>query len=301
MSMLLTTAGWLEERRKYIGSSDIARLLGIAPDSWGGPHRVWLDKTREVADSDADLGDLGYWGHQLEPLIAGRYAEEHSVDVSRFSDDYVTPWVATGFPHCAATPDYYAHSSETLRHPSEDILLECKNVSAWMGGEWGPSGSEAEGNVPEHYLAQVRWQLGCTGARRAVIAALIGGNDWRWYSVERDEGWFVGAAEKAERWFADHVLTGQAPPPDQRSDIVVGAPAEGGLILVADDDLEAVLDARAASKNLLKVELAHVRRLDTVLIDAMGADFDQINRRDGTVAVTYRAGKDGTRRLVAKV
>jgi len=292
---------WLESRRKYVGSSDIARLLGIAPDSWGGPHRVWLDKTREVADSDADLGDLGYWGHQLEPLIAGRYGEEHGIAVSRFADDYVTPWTAAGYEHLAATPDFYAHSSGPLRHPSEVILIECKNVSGWMADGWGPSGSEADGNVPPHYLAQVRWQLGCTGARGAVIAALIGGNDWRWYSVERDEGWFVGAAEKAERWFADHVLTGQAPPPDQRSDIVVGAPAEGGLILVADDELEAVLDERNAWKLQSSASSKHVKRLDTLIVSAMGADFDQINRRDGTVAATYRAGKGGSRRLTVKV
>jgi putative phage-type endonuclease len=292
---------WLEERRKHIGSSDIARLLGIAPDSWGGPYRVWLDKTTAVEDNDESLGDLGYWGHRLEPLIAERYAEEHSVDVSRFADDYVTPWVATGFPHCAATPDYYAHSSETLRHPSEVILIECKNVSGWMADGWGPSGSEADGNVPPHYLAQVRWQLGCTGARGAVIAALIGGNDWRWYSVERDEEWFRASAELADAWFADHVLTGQAPPPDQRSDIVVGAPAEQGLILVADDELDAVLDERRAYKLRERLAVQHGKRLDTLIVSAMGNDFHQVNRRDGTVAATYRVSKSGSRRLSIKV
>jgi len=313
MTKAVSHTSWLEERRRYICATDITRLLGLAPAGWGGPYRVWLDKTTPVEDNDELLGDLGYWGHRLEPMIAERYAEvsdDDDVHVGRFADDYVTPWPAWGFDHCAATPDYYIHSNQSVdkRHPSEYALLECKNVSAWATG-WGPSGSPADGNVPAHYVAQVRWQLGCVDARGgslhtgmpAVIAALIGGNDWRWYTVEPDEDWFLESAELADRWYADHVEADNPPPPDQRSDIVVGAPCRGGLILTADDELESVLDARAASKNLLKVELKHVRRLDTVLIDAMGADFDQINRRDGTVAVTYRAGKDGTRRLVAKV
>jgi hypothetical protein len=43
-----------------------------------------------------------------------------------------------------------------------------------------------------------------------------------------------------------------------------------------------------------------VKRLDAQLVQAMGDNYEQINRRDGTVAATHRVNKSGKRRLVVK-
>jgi hypothetical protein len=43
-----------------------------------------------------------------------------------------------------------------------------------------------------------------------------------------------------------------------------------------------------------------VKRLDAQLVQAMGDTYEQINRRDGTVAATHRVGKTGKRRLIIK-
>ena len=290
---------WLETRKRYIGSSDITKLTGAAPSGWGGPYSVWADKTQPVTEDEAN--DLFYWGHRLEPIIAARYGELHECQVDAFAQDYVTPWPHPEINHVAATPDYYAHEfGDALRPVREHLLIECKNVSAWMSDEWGPSGSEADGNIPEHYLQQVWWQLGCVGAGDAVICALIGGNDWRQYQVSPNPEWFDEWATRADEWFMQYVHGDDVPLPDQRSDIVVGAPAEQGLILTAGDDLDAVLDERGAHKLQEQAASQHIKRLDARIVQAMGDDYEQINRRDGTVAATHRVGKTGKRRLVVK-
>jgi putative phage-type endonuclease len=290
---------WLEARKLYIGSSDITKLTGAAPSSWGGPFSVWNDKTRPVTEDE--VNDLFYWGHRLEPIIAAKYGEAHECRVDPFQRDYVTPFPHPTIDHVAATPDYYVNGfGDVLRGPGDHVLLECKNVSAWMGDQWAVSGSEAEGNVPEHYLQQVWWQIGCLDSPGAVICALIGGNDWRQYEVTPNPEWFSEWATYADEWFVKYVHGDDVPLPDQRSDIVVGAPAENGLILTANDDLDLVLDERGAYKLQEQAAGQHVKRLDARIVQALGDDYEQMNRRDGTVAATHRVGKTGKRRLVVK-
>ena len=286
---------WLEARKLYIGASDIAKLTGAAPASWGGPFSVWADKMQPVTEDEAN--DLFYWGNRLEPLIAARYGELHECKVAAFAEDYVTPWPHPEIHHVAATPDYLVGDMTAVK---DVALIECKNVSAWMADDWGPSNSEAENNVPAHILQQVHWQLGCVGAPEAVICALIGGNDWRQYQVSPNPDWFEEWAGYADAWFMQYVHGDDVPLPDQRADIVLGLPPEQGVILTADDHLEMVLDERGAWKSQEQEASHMVKRLDAQIVQAMGDTYEQINRRDGTVAATHRVGKTGKRRLVVK-
>ena len=286
---------WLEERRRFICSTDITRILGLTPDSWGGPLSVWNDKTLPIEPDAAN--ELFYWGHKLEPLIAERYAEEFDVEVIKFDEDYVTPFPHTEIAHVAATPDFLVGD---MADRSTVTIVETKTVSAWMSDGWGSSGSNAVDNVPPHYVAQVLWQLGCCEVPRGVIAALIGGNDWRYYPIDADPEWFEMAATTARDWYIEHVHGDRPPPPDQRSEIIVGAPDESGLILIADDDLDEIIDARQELKAAEKASKAELGRLDAIICHYMGNQFDQINRRDGSVAATWRVGKGGTRRLVVR-
>ena len=49
------------------------------------------------------------------------------------------------------------------------------------------------------------------------------------------------------------------------------------------------------------VDSEEAKRLDAQIVQAMGDTYEQINRRDGTVAATHRVGKTGKRRLAVKV
>ena len=62
-------------------------------------------------------------------------------------------WADRDIPGAAASLDYFA---------GRDIL-ECKSTS---------SRSRTADGLPRDWEAQVRWQMGCSGRRRAVVAAL---------------------------------------------------------------------------------------------------------------------------------
>jgi putative phage-type endonuclease len=281
---------WLNTRRKYIGSSDITKLLGAAPKSWGGPYAVWKSKMFEVTDDDSV--QMFYWGRRLEPIIAEEYGRQMGMAIDFFPEHYVTPWPASGFDHVACTPDYFASDPETAdsaRHPSERVLVECKNVGAWNERDWGVSGSDADGNVPEYYVMQVRWQMGCTGATNAVICALIGGSDWRYYNVTPDPGWFYRTAAFADDWYRRHVVDDYAPIPDERNEVLLGSPPEVGHVMVADDDLEQIILQRALNHHLVNEHTRMRKQLDAQLVTAMGDTYDGIRlRNDDSPAVTHK-------------
>lgn len=291
---------WLEARQLYIGATDITRLLGIAPSSWGGPYAVWRDKVQSVEDGADSLDDYVFWGHRLEPVIAAHTAERFDMQVDKWDEDYISPWPHKNWPRAACSPDYYVGG---MQNPQETMLVECKNVSAWKANEWGPSyaaGGDAEGHVPEHYLRQVHWQIGCTGTKGAYLCALIGGNDYRYFYVKPDRAWFQQAAEYADAWYAEHVVGNEPPAPDHRSDLVVGQPLEQGMILTADDELEELLHRRHHVKCIVDSQQGELDKMDARLCAQMGDAHDQVNLRDGTVAATWKTAKNGKRRFVIK-
>lgn len=295
--MKIDRIAWLQRRQQYICSTDITRLLGLAPDTWGGQHRVWREKTEPVTEDTASP-ELFVWGHKLQPVIAAHYGDVLGESLEDFEATYVTPWPHRSIPHVAATPDYVQGGNG--QHPASTVVVECKNVHEFMKPEWGESGSVANENVPAHYVAQVQWQIGCLGAKGGVITCLIGGHDWRWYPVEHDPVWFDAAAAHATRWYADHVVANVAPPPDFRNDFVLDdAPAMANA-LIAGDDIEALLLELWSRKQEQVHATEQMQTLELALMREMGTAYTQINRRDGTVAVTWRPGKNGRRPFVVK-
>ena len=58
-------------------------------------------------------------------------------------------------------------------------IFEAKTVSAFKAGEW-------EDGIPDEYYLQVQHYMAVTGYQGAYVAALIGGNNFRWKLIHRD-------------------------------------------------------------------------------------------------------------------
>ena len=187
----MLTAEQILERRRGIGSSEIAAVCGIS--SWGSPLSVWLSKTGQAAANDADVLHFDI-GDALEPVCARWYARrmgELLEDPKRVFHHPDREW------QCAM-PD-------RLRK-NDGRPVECK-VSYTSEG-WGDEGSD---EVPQEYLCQVQWQLDVLGADFAHIAAIIG-RQFRVYTVRRDDDLIAALREAGERFWHDYVLTGVQPP-----------------------------------------------------------------------------------------
>jgi putative phage-type endonuclease len=63
---------WLAERRRGIGSSDAAAILGVNP--YKSAYAVWAEKTGLVGPDWEPPSEAALWGNLLEPLIAEQYA-----------------------------------------------------------------------------------------------------------------------------------------------------------------------------------------------------------------------------------
>lgn len=269
---------WLDReerlpRATYIGSADIAMLLGCSPH--GGPMDVWLAKTQPREERDEQWLRMG---HRLQPAIA---AEAAHVLGLRLDASEVQIRHPEGI--CACSLDYLAASG-----PGEpDTILEVKAT-----GMWGPWRDLDEDEIPQSVLAQVQYQAAIARAagypiRRAFVARLLG-LEVRTYEVAIDDQLGAALLEEARRFWRAHIETRTPPPAD-------GSEAWGRWarrirprtpLRVATDEerclVEEWREVRAARLEHEDREEELTQELLTVIGDAGGLE--------GLVAVQTRAG-----------
>ena len=175
---------WLDCRRQGIGGSDAAVVCGVS--RYKSPVELWMEKTGQLPAQEA--GEAAYWGNQLEALVRTEFTKrtgievEHRMELLR-SDEH---------PFMQANLDGVCHNPDI-----GPCIFEAKTASAFKAGEW-------EGGIPDEYLLQIQHYMAVTGYRGTYIAALIGGNSFRWKFIERDDE-LIAAMILLEERFWQHV------------------------------------------------------------------------------------------------
>jgi len=142
---------WLKNRKKYIGGSDVACILGYNP--WKNNVQLYREK-KGIVEPD-DLSD--------NPLVAyGTNAEEHiralfQLDHPTLKVEYVpnNSWRNTDYPFAAASLDGWLTEKETGRKG----ILEIKTAtitSAQQANKW------KDEHIPDNYYCQILFYLGVT-------------------------------------------------------------------------------------------------------------------------------------------
>ena len=72
---------WLEQRRKTIGGSDAAGIVGLS--KWASPFSVWAEKTGRAAEKEDT--EAMRQGRDFESYVAQRWSEETGKRVYRVS------------------------------------------------------------------------------------------------------------------------------------------------------------------------------------------------------------------------
>ena len=269
---------WLETRRRGIGASDAAAVLGLSP--WASPLSLWVEKTSKVED-DGQQTEAMRWGNVLEDAVARELAKEHGVHIGP------TPGILQHDEY-----DWMLATTDRLvldRHRGKPIgVLEVKTANAFAAGEW-----QQDGPPPDHVVIQVQHQLDVTGLPLGYVAALVGGNQPRWWPVERDDE-LIGMLRAEEARFWDLVQTGIAPGPtghDADGDALAG-------LYAGDPGRETHLDAAtlAAVERRRQAQADQALAEETVKflgdqIKAALGDATEGLRPDGTTAVTWRPQK----------
>ena len=159
---------WHAARAAGIGGSEIAAVLGLSP--YESRFSLWHRKQGMAAPVEEN--EVMYWGRLHEPTICMEFARRHPEWVVQEAPTYA----AAGRPWQIANPDRLL-----IADGVPAALLEAKTARDDTG--WGDEGT---GDIPVYYRAQCLWYCDVLGLPRCHVAVLIGGSDYREYTVEYD-------------------------------------------------------------------------------------------------------------------
>jgi len=150
---------WLEERKTYLGGTDLAKLMGVS--KYGDALDVYLEKKGLAPEKD--LAFYVELGNFLEPAVAQRHANATGLELRKG-----TAVRHPEFPFLGGNPDFLP-----LNTTAEGLEIKCVTYRALWTDEWGPDGSE---QARLDYQVQVQWYMGLTGIHTFKLRAAF--VDW---------------------------------------------------------------------------------------------------------------------------
>lgn len=255
------------DRRRFIGGSDVAAVLGISP--WTTPLQLWERKTRPAIEG-GERKPVFKRGHRWESVVAEMLVERlesngHKVEIVNHNQRYVDPVR----PYLAAEIDFELR----LDGEQEITNVELKTVHPFKAKEWG---TEDTDESPVWYTAQAMHGLGVTGRKRCLVAPLFGADEIRTYPILRDDETIEAMRARCAA-FWQLVETGVRPEPTTLADLdrlYQGDAAQPSL--VADDELtrlvlrlraiQAEIKARELEAAALEFDVKHAMKDATELV-----------------------------------
>jgi putative phage-type endonuclease len=183
---------WLELRKKGIGGSDSAAIVGL--DRYRSPFDVYADKLGlrpEIPDNEAMRQ-----GRDLEQYVAERFVEATGKKVRRRNAMLQHP----EYPFMIADIDRWV--------VGENAGLECKTTSVLNRAKFN------QGEFPPNYYVQCMHYMAVTGAERWYLAVLVLNNAFHVFTIERDEAEIQALIEAEKGFWENHVLKQIPPAPD---------------------------------------------------------------------------------------
>lgn len=162
----MLTKKQLMERKKSIGGSDVAAILGFSP--WKTALDVYLEKTtNKIIENNINVDDPRYWGSIHEESIIKAYEIKTGNEVKKIDTIY--------------DKDIDFLSANLDGFTSNRIVIEAKSSSTTKG--WGEEGTD---QIPPYYLCQVAHYSRIADSSHAEIPVLFFGNKLKIYRYERN-------------------------------------------------------------------------------------------------------------------
>lgn len=172
-----------EERRNYIGGSDISAVMGFS--RYKTALELYCEKSGLKEPADLSDNEKVYWGNVLEDVVAKEFMQRTSLAVRKRKLAYTHD----KYPFLKAHVDRIVEKF--------NILLECKTCDKDKRHEW------ADDKIPYEYILQVNWNLGLAKRNIAYIAVLIGGNHYEHRKIEFDKELFDMQVKAAVKFWND--------------------------------------------------------------------------------------------------
>lgn len=217
--IMLPTSGmsrkeWLSERRKGIGGSDAAAIVGLS--QYATAYTVYLDKLGLLPEKEEN--EAMRQGRDLEEYVACRFTEQTGKRVSRVN------FMATSktYPFAIADID--------RRVVGENAGLECKTTASISVRRF------QNVDFPEEYYAQCVHYLAVTGADRWYLAVLVYGKGFFVFVLERDDAEASALMSAESDFWGNHVLLEQPP------EVTGASPDSAALSSIYPDSENETLD-----------------------------------------------------------
>jgi putative phage-type endonuclease len=248
-------AKWLDARRKGIGGSDAAKVLGIS--QWGGPFSVFMDKTGRKPDRE--MTEAMEMGIELEETVARLFCKRTGLKVARVN--------------------------RLLRHPEHPWMianvdrriigtkkgLECKTAHFIKTSQWD------DDELPDDYYCQTQHYCAVTGWNSCWIASLIGGQKFIYKEVPRNEEFIRAMIAREREFWHEYVLQDIAPPVNAFDDVTEFYPEnyEDEIIQPTDrhlEILERIFSSEDEARNIDETVTALKNQLRQDIGDKIGID-----------------------------
>lgn len=269
----------IENRREYIGGSDIGTIMGVNP--WKSPYTLWAEKTGLIEPEDVSDLDAVWFGVMEEDIIAQRFTMKTGLKVRKSNYAYGV----MEFPFFRGHVDRLASKGKWG--------LEIKTTSSWNKTNYD------EGEVPEAHYWQCMFYMLVTGYDMWYLATK---RDNRFYitKIVRDDVAIVKMIDTC-REFWEHVKSGEPVEIDgsastQRTlDEMYPEEQQEKIVNLdkVEDTLIALLEIGSQEKNLKELSEKYKNEIKAAMKEAEKGESTQF-------IVSWKTDKRGGRRFTFK-
>ena len=286
---MLNNQDFTHNRVNFLGGSDIGAIIGVS--KYRSALDVWFEKTGKHVDAKDSLALR--FGSFAEDFIASEYARHIALPVVA----HANPIIHGNYSYLAGHIDRFVlpDSSTALFDDSGILqaskLLECKTASGFTQREWGEAGTD---EIPLQYLTQCLWYLELTQLPSIDLAVLIGGSDFRIYTVEADRPLQQLLVEKAVHFWSEYVVKDCPPPPESESDCqALFARSIPSKAIEASEAIRALIAELQVLEHNITHEEERISAIKQTIMQTM-ADAETLTIK-GKPIITWKAPKPTTR------
>jgi putative phage-type endonuclease len=225
-----------EKRKNFLGSSDVAAVLGLDP--FRTPYDVYAEKTGKVAEEESEK----------KILSRGRYME---TALLKYSEHELGKLIVN-----PANLEF-SYGNFIIDHPDAQVVknkqpVEAKSVGQYANyEEWGKPGTD---EVPERVIIQCQVHLICCGSDYCHVPAYLPYREFQLFGVSKDTELVQMILDRTGEFWNKHIKKDTPPDSFPSLDIARRMIRQPKLVVKISDALvnkfAAAKDARLAAEKL---------------------------------------------------
>lgn len=276
---------WLKDRESGIGSSEVGTILGLNP--WETPLQLW--RRKKGIDLPKPENFAMKAGHYLEDAVSKFYSDETGKEIIKASaGDWLIVNNEKSFLRVSPDRTYWIPGRP--KSERNKGIVECKTTQMEVDAD----------NPPQHWFAQLQYQLGVAELEQGALAWLTMGRSFGYRDFTFDKEFYEWMVEEVEKFWRDNIVGNVEPDPVNVEDVILRNPRHTpGKMIEADAE---IIEACRQLKEL-KCEAKDIEQQAKELeekIKMYFGDAEALTAPGGTpanpiVLATWKAAKDGTK------